>query len=75
MQTMVRKCTNNGSGCAVYKRAVSGLSVLCQCALTATETLRVGRICANSGGGMQRQRSKNAQTTMISCSEMRTEGT
>ena len=47
---------------ALFKRAVTVLSALCQCPLMATETLR-GEVCANSGRiygdnvrGMHRQR-------------------
>ena len=65
-----RICVDNGQEMHKQrKRAVSVLSPLCQCALTATETLRRERMCANSGGYKQRQRSGNAQTVM------RTEGT
>ena len=35
---------------ALFKRAVSVLSALCQCPLMATETLRGEGMCANSGG-------------------------
>ena len=48
---------------ALFKRAVTVLSALCQCPLMATETLRGERMCANSGRiygdnvrGMHRQR-------------------
>ena len=34
---------------ALFKRAVTVLSALCQCPLMATETLREERMCANSG--------------------------
>ena len=40
-------------------------SVRCECALTATETLRGEGMCAKCGGGMQRQRSGNAETTEV----------
>jgi hypothetical protein len=48
---------------ALFKRAVTVLSALCQCPLMANETLRGERMCANSGRiygdnvrGMHRQR-------------------
>ena len=49
---------------ALFKRAVSVRSVLCQCALTGTETLRVGRMCANSRGGYVY---RDAKTTFREC--------
>ena len=47
---------------ALFKRIVSVLSALCQCALTATETLREERMCANSEG-------VHTETTFRECTE------
>ena len=66
---------------ALFKRAVTVLSALCQYPLMTTETLRGERMCANSGRvyghnvrGLHRQR-KEGDNDISDCSEMRTEGT
>ena len=55
---------------ALFKRAVSVLSALCQCPLTAIETLRGERMCANSG----RTCGDNMETTFRECTENGKEG-
>ena len=47
---------------ALFKRAVTVLSALCQCPLMATETLRGEDVCKQRED-IWRQRSGNAQTT------------
>jgi hypothetical protein len=63
---------------ALFKRAVTVLSALCQCPLMATETLRG---CVQTAGGYMETTfgectdNEKKETVISDCSEMRTEGT
>ena len=64
---------------ALFKRAVSVLSALCQCARDGGEALR-GRGCVQTVGGymettFRKYTAEKKETVMISCSEMHTDGT